>query len=333
MAAVGRRELVVRPQRGDRADDRRLGAVREMRVPADHARVLLERALHPLLELADPQHLREHPDQPVFERPFSDTEAPSSARCAHAELLSWSEVWAAGRLVGAVEDHLDREVAQLLGEHLDAPWAVVAGSRHTSTYPAIGNSPSPGSLRRLITSSSRSSTSSYGPSQSSTHDRNRSGMRRRSSGSSRSLPRCQVSIAMPPFGASAPSTTCERGVDAVHVHVERHELVDDLRVGVPGRVRAELAEALGDARQLALGAGDVADLDVVSRQLARRSEQQLRASRRRPAGARRPRRGTSPSGTRARAGRSPLSSKTCFTSRSVRVSSTCSRSACQSPSP
>ena len=63
VAAVGRRELVVRPQRGERADDGRLGAVRKMRVAADHARVVLERALHPLLELADANHLREHPDE------------------------------------------------------------------------------------------------------------------------------------------------------------------------------------------------------------------------------------------------------------------------------
>src|SRR5262245_18949965 len=57
VAAVRRRELVVRSQRGERSDDRRLRPVREMRMAADDARMLLERALDPLLELPDPHHL------------------------------------------------------------------------------------------------------------------------------------------------------------------------------------------------------------------------------------------------------------------------------------
>ena len=84
VAAVGREELVVGAEGRDRADDRRLGAVGEVRVTADHARVLVERALDALLELADPQHLLEHPDQPVA------VELLDSFRCAHAELLSCS---------------------------------------------------------------------------------------------------------------------------------------------------------------------------------------------------------------------------------------------------
>src|SRR5262249_17547866 len=51
-----------------------------------------------------------------FERPFSDTEAPFSR---DGEL-------GAGRLVGAVEDLLDREAAELLGEDFDPPRAVVS---------------------------------------------------------------------------------------------------------------------------------------------------------------------------------------------------------------
>ena len=82
VAAVGREELVVGPERRDRADDRRLGAVGEMRVPADHARMLQERALDALLELADPQHLRVDPDEPVA------VERRDSAVRAHVELLS-----------------------------------------------------------------------------------------------------------------------------------------------------------------------------------------------------------------------------------------------------
>src|SRR6476620_8827146 len=51
-----------------------------------------------------------------FGRPFSDTEAPFSR---DGEL-------GAGRLVGTVEDLLDREVAELLGENLHPPRGVVA---------------------------------------------------------------------------------------------------------------------------------------------------------------------------------------------------------------
>ena len=82
MAAVGREELVVGAERGDRPDDRRLGAVGEMRVTADHAGMLQEGALDPLLELPDPQHLVVHPDEPVA------VELLDSLRCAHVELLS-----------------------------------------------------------------------------------------------------------------------------------------------------------------------------------------------------------------------------------------------------
>jgi hypothetical protein len=63
VAAVRGEELVVRPEGRDRADDRRLGPVREMRVPADHAGVVLERPLDPFLELANPGHLAVDPDE------------------------------------------------------------------------------------------------------------------------------------------------------------------------------------------------------------------------------------------------------------------------------
>jgi hypothetical protein len=65
VAAIRRRQLVVRAEGGERADDRRLGAVREVRVTADHPGVLLERALDALLELADPDHLRVDPREPL----------------------------------------------------------------------------------------------------------------------------------------------------------------------------------------------------------------------------------------------------------------------------
>ena len=65
VTAVGRQDLVAGAQRGERADDRGLRAVGEVRVAADDAWVLLEGALDALLELADAQHLREHPQQAV----------------------------------------------------------------------------------------------------------------------------------------------------------------------------------------------------------------------------------------------------------------------------
>ena len=80
VAAVRREELVFGAERRDRADDRRLGAVGEVRVATDHTRVLQERALDPLLELANPQHLVVHPDEPVA------VEIVSS-RCAHVGSL------------------------------------------------------------------------------------------------------------------------------------------------------------------------------------------------------------------------------------------------------
>ena len=83
-----------------------------------------------------------------------------------------------------------------------------------------------------------------------------------------------MSNARPPFGASAPSTTVERRLDVVHLHVVRHELVDDLRVRVLRGVGTELGESLDDPRQLAFRAHDVAGLDVVRRQLGRRLEEQ-----------------------------------------------------------
>ena len=66
----------------------------------------------------------------------------------------------------------------------------------------------------------------------------------------------------------------ERRVDGVHHDVVRHELVDDLRVGVLRGVGAELGVRLHDPRQHAGRAGEIADLDVVGRQHLRRLEQQ-----------------------------------------------------------
>ena len=77
-----------------------------------------------------------------------------------------------------------------------------------------------------------------------------------------------------PVGRVRPLDDRERLVDVVDVDVVGHELVGDRRVGVPGRVRAELAVALDDLRQLALRADDVAHLDVVRGKGRGRLEQQ-----------------------------------------------------------
>ena len=49
----------------ERAHDRRLGAVGQVRVAADHAGVFGESALDALFESADAQHLGEDPDLPL----------------------------------------------------------------------------------------------------------------------------------------------------------------------------------------------------------------------------------------------------------------------------
>ena len=126
VAAVGREHLVAVAQRRERSDDRRLGAVGEVRVAADRAGVLLERALDALLELPDPQHLRVDPDQPV------PVEPGVSVLAAHLRapfMPRHRRGMRRRRLVGPSEDLVDRAVAQVLGEHLDAPGPGVAVAR------------------------------------------------------------------------------------------------------------------------------------------------------------------------------------------------------------
>ena len=295
VAAVGREELVVRPERRDRADDRRLGAVGEVRVAADHARVLEERALDALLELADPQHLRVDPDEPVaVERRRllrrAHVRAPLVARIGRrsrrrpAGRSRRSGCCAAPRRAPR-RPRARRSRCSLAGRDVAAD-VELALARQVAVVDDL--------VDRVV------HVRELAVAQLDPASRYSSGIRRSSSGAIPSLLMCQVSIAMPPFAAPAPPTTSSAVVDGLDVHVERHELVDDLRVGVLGRVGAELGEALGQLRQLARRAGDVADLDVVGAELGGRVEEQLAASRRRPRGARRRGRGTSPSGTRAR---------------------------------
>ncbi len=138
----------------------------------------------------------------------------------------------------------------------------------------MSNSPSPGSSRWLMTSSSRSSIHWWWPSDSSIHDSARSGMRRSSSGAISSLAICQVSTTRPLFGVSTASTSASARIERVDAGVERHELVRDEHVVVFRGVLAQLAVALDDLLERALGAGQVADLDVVGAELGRRLPQQ-----------------------------------------------------------
>ncbi len=81
---------------------------------------------------------------------------------------------------------------------------------------------------------------------------------------------CQVSIASAPFGSVRPFDDGERGVQVVDVHVGRHELVDDPGVVVLGGVGQSSANRVGQRLQVARGAGDVPDLDVMRGERGRR---------------------------------------------------------------
>src|SRR5579859_1158953 len=62
VAAIGGQRRVATAEVAQRADDRRLGAVGEVRMTPDHPGMLGEGALHALFELADTQHLSVDPD-------------------------------------------------------------------------------------------------------------------------------------------------------------------------------------------------------------------------------------------------------------------------------
>src|SRR6267143_335347 len=62
LAAIGGQGRVTTAEVGQRADDRRLGAIGEVRVAPDHTGMFGEGTLHALFELADTQHLSVDPD-------------------------------------------------------------------------------------------------------------------------------------------------------------------------------------------------------------------------------------------------------------------------------
>src|SRR3954451_7009583 len=188
--------------------------------------------------------------------PLAVTEAPSLSCDARAELR-------ARRLVGPPEDLLHREVAQLLGEHLDAPRApiaVLAGrldvGRHVE-LPLAGQAAVVDRLVEEVVHVLAPPVAQLDPAQ--VLRRDALEVVRRDP-ELRHVPRVDRNAAVRRAG---PLDDVERGVEAVHVDVERHQLVDELRrVGV-GCVGAELGEALGHLLARALRTGGGAGLDVM----------------------------------------------------------------------
>jgi len=64
VAAIGGQRRIAGAEVGQRADDRRLGAIGKVRMAADHTGMLGESTLHALFELADAQHLSIDPYLP-----------------------------------------------------------------------------------------------------------------------------------------------------------------------------------------------------------------------------------------------------------------------------
>ena len=126
-------------------------------------------------------------------------------------------------------------------------------------------------------------------------------MRRRSSGVMPSFDMCHVSIASPPFGASAPFTTARARVEVVDVDVERHELVGDPRVARCSAASAQSSAYASISRGSSHGVpGMFPTLMWCAGSSSGGLEEQRAQSGRMPAAARRSGRGTTPTGTRAR---------------------------------
>src|SRR3954451_16410750 len=184
------------------------------------------------------------------------TEAPSLSCDARAELR-------ARRLVGPAEDLVDREVAQLLGEHLDAPRprvAVLATGLDVGGDVELPLARQPAVVDRLVDEVVHvlaPAVAELDPAEVLGRD-------------APELLRRDPELAHVP-GVDRDAAVrraralddVERRVERVDVDVERHELVDDHGPVLVGRVGAKLGEALGDLLERARRPGDVADLDVV----------------------------------------------------------------------
>src|SRR3954471_991861 len=184
------------------------------------------------------------------------TEAPSVSCDARAELPP-------RRLVGPPEDLVDREVAQLLGEHLDAPRsrvAVVATRLDVGDDVELALAGQPAMVDRLVDEVVHvlaPAVAELDPAQVLGRDAPEV---LRGDPELAHVPRVDRDAAIRRAGAL---DDVERRVERVDVDVERHELVDDRGLVLVGGVGAELGEALGDLLERARRPGDVADLDVV----------------------------------------------------------------------
>src|SRR3954447_4350671 len=169
----------------------------------------------------------------------------------------------ARRLVGPPEDLVDREVAQLLGEHLDAPRsrvAVLATRLDVGGDVELALARQAAVVDRLVDEVVHvlaPAVAELDPAQ--VLGRDAPELVRRDPELAH-VPGVDRDAAVRRAGAL---DDVERRVERVDVHVERHELVDDRGPVLVGRVGAELGEALGHLLERARRPGDVADLDVV----------------------------------------------------------------------
>src|SRR3954453_17187315 len=197
------------------------------------------------------------------------TEAPSvSLSCdARAELR-------VRRLVRPPEDLLHREVAQLVGEDLHAPRprvAVLAARLHVRRDVELALARQPAMVDGLVDEVVHvlaPTVAQLDPAQVLGRDAlELLGV----DPELRHVPRVDRDTAVRRARALDDRT---RSVEAMDVHVKGHQLVDDRRRVVIGRLRAQLGETLGDLLERRRGAGDVADLDVVRIELRGSVEQQ-----------------------------------------------------------
>ena len=170
------------------------------------------------------------------------------------------------RLVGAVEDRLDRKRAQLLRQNLDTPRAGVAGFAHRGDVLADRELAFSGQLAvvdRLVDGVVHVLPLPVGELDPAEVPRGCGAERVRADPELRHVPGVDREAAV---GGVRSLDESQRGVEVVDVHVGRHELVDDAGVVMLGGVGAQLGEPLDQRVQVAGHAGDVPDLDVVCRE-------------------------------------------------------------------
>src|SRR3954453_11137234 len=152
-------------------------------------------------------------------------------------------------LVASVEDLGDRQAAELLGEDLDAPWAVVALVAAGGDVLADRELALAGQLAVVDDLVDRVvhvvvlAVAQLDPADAPGRD-------------AAQVVRLDPELRHVPgvdrdAGVRDLADHSERGLEVAYVDIERHEFVDDLRVVVLGGIGAELGEALGQPRELA----------------------------------------------------------------------------------